>query len=98
MLGKLRSQPEYKRNYYGIACTTIEKIKSLNYSAAFTPIINESPKNYTHTDLYDFFDYQIQVGVANNAEVNLIRHSFKQIWSPHKDEGSDYVHHKISAP
>src|SRR6266700_7075308 len=99
ILGNHFQEPVYKRNYYGLACTSISVLSSSpKYKILFTPKLTNKPKNYSHCDIYDLLLYIPQPGVAKPPEVNLQLDTFKKTWLPYKDEGDLFVETIIQAP
>lgn len=87
----------HKRNYYGVACTTVKRLASFKeYKIKFTPSLKIKPNNYTHTDIYDMNNYESQQNVANPADVNLRRDELKKIWKVCPDVGDKYTRDSIS--
>lgn len=88
IFGVNNQNPQYKRNYYGLACTNAEAIiHNLNgYDLKFTPILDSLPKNYFHCDIYDNIKVSSQIGVANNAEINARTDELKKKWKVYHDD------------
>lgn len=89
--GKITEQPNKKNGaYYGIACTRIINILSLqDYTIKFTPNSHNGMINYFHTDIFDNFNSSnLPDGTADSASNNLRKDKFLQIWTPFPDNGT----------
>jgi len=76
----------YSRNYYGFGCTNPSLVNTQEqYKLFFSPILEGAMKNYFHCDIYDKKKSAIQVGVAQDAEVNYRIEEFKKIWNSYSD-------------
>jgi len=88
VLGKYYEDSAYKRNYYGLACTSVLHVQNLvDYKFRYTPILNKDPKNYFHCDIYDEYIDPSQTGVANSADRNYKIELLKSKWRAYQDNG-----------
>ena len=88
LLGRLNEDPQYDRNYYGLACIGVSSIKEFQeYTLKFTPVLDSEPKNYSHCDIYDDSIPLIQVGQALPPTVSYQKEQFKKRWHPYRDNG-----------
>ncbi len=98
-LGKHHEDPNYKRNYYGLACTVVSYVEKLEgYKFRFTPILNKNPKNYFHCDIYNGYSDFSQTGVANSADKNYRIELLKSKWNPYQDNGISFTKELIQPP
>jgi hypothetical protein len=98
LFGEVTQDPNYDRNYYGLACTKPIKINQLEeYKLKFTPDINRELKNYFHTDLYDNFTYIEEIGIAAPAEVRYRADILKKIWNVNPDVNESLTHETVLA-
>jgi hypothetical protein len=85
ILGRAYENPQQKRAYYGIGCTSVELIRQdAVLTLAFTPKFDQSPPIPYHVDIYDNTPPMAD-GRANTAEMNLRRDTFKEAWRVYED-------------
>ena len=93
LFGIQNQNPDYKRNYYGLGCTTPELVYQIpNYEFCFTPNLNLNPKNYFHTDLHDNYPYQVKIGETPPAEVRFREDELKKRWKVNTDINRELIH------
>jgi len=81
MIGVLNARPP-KNEYYGIACSKVCMIFSINkYEIFHTPLLNKSVLNYSHCDIYDTGNPPIPKGEALSAKMSYEREEMVKIWS-----------------
>jgi hypothetical protein len=85
LFGESTADPSYKRDYFGLACTSVELIRTLNgYGLKYTPDAKSNPPNLFHCDIYDYLASQVNKGVAMPPNLNHRINEFKKLWRPHE--------------
>lgn len=79
--GLKTANPDYDRSYYGFACISVARIRSLrNFGIVFTPNVLSEPKNYFHCDIYDKSAHKTRVGIAIPAALRFQREELMKLW------------------
>lgn len=87
-LGNHFQDPAQERAYYGIGCTKVSYIKSFDVlTLKYTPSLKNKPLNYSHSDVYHEMENADQQGVANSAQLNVLKDEFIRLWQPYQDNG-----------
>lgn len=85
-LGHTFERPQNKAEYFGFGCTSVQWIRKFNnYRIWFTPILTETPKNYSHCDIYDEGNPPIIKGEPLPAKMSYEREVFLKAWRPYVD-------------
>ena len=99
-IGIKNERPSTKANYYGLACTNVNLILSVNsnYTINFTPIFDSIPINFTHCDIHDNGNDPIKNGEPLSSKMSLEREIFIKKWNAFIDESKFITKDLISSP
>lgn len=86
IIGKSSEDPKFKRNFYGLGCTSVFLIKTFKeHKLAFTPVLgNDKLQNPFHTDVINTDLIPVK-GIAATAEENFYKDNFIKIWKVYEE-------------